>query len=83
MPPWGMAVIFGGLGAVAAWAIYCDLRAGVSGDSLYRFREDTNPVGFAAIIGGKLFVLAFGVAQILYATGLGDDPMVLLRKIFG
>jgi hypothetical protein len=83
MPPWGMAVIFGGLAAVAAWAIWRDFKTGVSGDSLYRFREDTNPVGFAAVICGKLFVLAFGVAQILYAAGLGDDPMVLLRKIFG
>ena len=42
-----------------------------------------NPLGFAAIIGGKLFVLAFGVAQILYVAGLGDDPMLLLRKLLG
>jgi hypothetical protein len=83
MPPWGMAAIFGGLAAVAAWAIWRDLKVGIAGDGLYRFREDANPLGFAAIIGGKLFVLAFGVAQILYAAGLGDDPMLLLRKLFG
>ena len=83
MPAWGMAVLFGLLAAVAAWAIWRDLRAGISGDDLYRFREDTNPLSFAAMIGGKLFVLAFGVAQILYAAGWGDDPMLLLRRIFG
>jgi hypothetical protein len=83
MPVWGMAALLGLLGAVAGWAIWRDLKAGISGDDLYRFREDSNPLGFAAMIAGKLFVLAFGVAQILYAAGWGDDPMLLLRKIFG
>ncbi|MEO8894494.1 MAG: hypothetical protein ABI450_01285 [Rhizomicrobium sp.] len=76
-------MIFGGLAAVAAWAIQRDLRIGVARDSIYTFRADENPIGFAAAIAGKAFVVAFGVAQILYALGLGDDPMALLRKIFG
>jgi hypothetical protein len=78
-----MAAIFGALGAVAAWAIRHDLRAGVSGDGLYRFDRDTHPLGFAAIIAGKAFVVAFGMAEILFAAGLGDDPMLLLRRLFG
>ena len=78
--PW-IALIFGGLAVVAGWAIYRDLKVGISGDGMYRFREDGNQVGYAALIGGKIFVLAFGVAEILFTIGLGDDPM-LLRQIF-
>jgi hypothetical protein len=83
MPVWGMAAIFGILGAIAAWTIRRDLAIGVTGDGLYTFRQDTSPVGFAAVIAGKAFVVAFAIAEILYAAGLGDDPMVLLRRLFG
>ena len=78
-----MAAIFGLLGAVAAWAIWRDLETGVSWDSLYRFRADTNPLGFGAVIAGKVFVMGFGIAEILHAFGLIGDPMLVLRALFG
>jgi hypothetical protein len=83
MSPVGMAVIFGGLAAIAAWRIHVDLKIGIARDSIYTFRADDNPIGFGAVIAGKALVVAFGVAEILYALGLGDDPMTLLRKFLG
>jgi hypothetical protein len=32
---------------------------------------------------GKLFVLGFGIAEILHALNLCGDPMVPLRALFG
>jgi hypothetical protein len=54
------------------------LRAG-----LYHFRRDESPLGFAAVMAGKLFVLGFGIAEILRALKLCGDPMAPLRALFG
>jgi len=78
-----LVVVFGLLAVIAGFAIRRDLKTGISGDGLYRFRADSNPLGFGAIIAGKGFVLCLGAAEILHVLGLGEDPMALLRRIFG
>jgi uncharacterized membrane protein YfcA len=83
MSPAFMAALFGLLAVVAAWSILRDLLAGVAQDELYKFRVSENPAGFLAIIGGKVFVVGFGIAMILYACGLIGDPMKALRTLLG
>jgi hypothetical protein len=79
----GMAVIFGLLAAAAGYGLWRDFATGVASDDVYRFREDQSPAGFWAITAGKLFVLGFGIAEILHAFGLCGDPMAPLRALFG
>jgi hypothetical protein len=79
----GIAVIFGLLAAAAAYGIRQALVTGVAGDGLYNFDRDESPLGFAAVMAGKFFVLGFGIAEILHALGLCGDPMVPLRALFG
>jgi len=81
MPPAFNAVIFGLLAVVAAWSILHDLQSGVAQDDLYRFSSDANPIGYLAIIGGKLFVVGFGIATIFYACGLAGDPLKAPRGL--
>ncbi len=83
MPAWMLALVFAGLAAAAAWGLRADLSSGVAGDDLYRFRADDNPTGYAAIVVGKLLVIAFGLAEIAHALGLLADPLLLLRRLFG
>lgn len=83
MSPAFMAALFGLLAAIAAWSIMRDLAAGVARDELYSFAVSRNPIGFLAVIGGKAFVVGFGIAMILYACGLVGDPMKPLRTLFG
>ena len=83
MPPAISAVIFSFIAAVAAWSILRDLAAGMAQDDLYRFEADANPIGFLAVIGGKVFAIGFGVAMILYACGLAGDPLKALRSFLG
>jgi hypothetical protein len=78
-----MAALFGLLAVVAAWSIARDLAAGVAQDDLYSFAVNRNPIGFLAVIGGKVFVVGFGIAMILYACGLVGDPMKALRTLLG
>ena len=83
MSPTGIAVIFGILAAAAGYGLWRDVKTGVARDEIYSFRRDENPVGFMATMAGKLFVMAFGVAEILHAMNLCGDPMVPLRSLFG
>jgi hypothetical protein len=83
MSPTGIAIVFGLLAAAAAYGIRQALITGVAGDGLYRFQRDESPLGFAAVMAGKLFVLGFGIAEILHALNLCGDPMVPLRALFG
>jgi hypothetical protein len=83
MPPAVMAIVFGLLAAAAAFGIRQGLVKGVAGDGLYHFRRDESPLGFAAVMAGKLFVLGFGIAEILHALKLRGDPMAPLRVLFG
>jgi hypothetical protein len=83
MSPTGIAIVFGLLAAAAAYGIRRALITGVAGDGLYRFQRDESPLGFAAVMAGKLFVLGFGIAEILHALNLCGDPMVPLRALFG
>jgi hypothetical protein len=78
-----MAIIFGILGAAAAYGLWRGHKTGVAGDGLYSFDQDENPIGYAAVMAGKLFVLGFGIAEILHALNLCGDPMAPLRAIFG
>jgi hypothetical protein len=83
MPPWFIALIFTLLGIIAAGAIRNSLSSGIAGNGLYRFDVNTNPLGFAAIIAGKAFVMVFAIAEILHAFGVTGDPGLMLRALFG
>jgi hypothetical protein len=83
MSPTIMALIFGLLAAAAAYGLWRDFATGVASDEIYTFREDESPAGFTAVTAGKMFVLAFGIAEILHACGLCGDPLVPLRALFG
>lgn len=80
MPPLVMALIFGGLALLAGWSIRHDFVTGVASDDLYRFGSDDNPLGFAAIVAGKVFIIGFGAAEVLFACGLIGDPVLALRS---
>ena len=83
MSPAGMAVIFGILAAAAGYGLWRDMKSGVARDEIYSFERDKSPVGFMATMAGKLFVVVFGLAEILHAMNLCGDPMVPLRALFG
>ena len=83
MPAWFMAVLFGGLAAAAIYGLRRDFVTGVASDDLYRSNRNEQPTGFAAIVAGKLLVVAFGAAEIAHALGLMDDPLLMLRRLFG
>jgi len=82
MPPIVMVLVFGALALVAIWAIGRDLRSGISGDSLYRFRADTNPFWFAFMIAAKMAAVLLCAAIILDALGY-PAPMSMIKAIFG
>jgi len=82
MSPTGMAAIFGLLASAAGYGLWRDFATGTASDELYRFREDESPMGFWAVVTGKVFVLGFGIAEILHAFNLCGDPMAPLRALF-
>jgi hypothetical protein len=79
MPPYVMALVFGALGLIAAWAIRRDLRSGWLMDGIYTVRRDDNPLWFAGMIVFKVGVVCFGVAEILFACGLIGDPFLAIK----
>jgi hypothetical protein len=83
MPPWFMALIFGPLALVAGWALVRDIQSGRSGDDIWRFNADTNPAGYASLLAGKVFVLAYGIATVTWAMGFNDNPFLLLKATLG
>ena len=83
MSPAGMAVIFGMLAAAAAYGLWRDFNSGVASDDLYRFERKQSPAGYMAVISGKIFVVGFGIAEVLHALNLCGDPMPTLRTLFG
>ena len=82
MPPIVMVLVFGALALVAIWAIRRDLRTGISGDSIYRFRADTNPFWFTFMIAAKLAAVLLCAAIILEALGF-SAPMSMIKGIVG
>ena len=82
MPPIVMMLVFGTFGLIAVWAIQRDLKRGISNDSLYRFRADTNPFGFVLLIAGKVGVVLLCVAIILEAAGIAG-PLAMIKSPFG
>ncbi len=82
MPPSIVAVIFGALALVVGWAIRKDLSTGVSGDSPYRSNVAENPVGYSLMILTKAAVVVFGVAEILHAFGMIEDPIRIIQAAF-
>jgi hypothetical protein len=83
MSPAGMAAIFGLLAAAAAYGLWRDFSTGVASDDLYRFELKDSPAGYMAVTAGKIFVVGFGVAEVLHALNLCGDPMPTLRGLFG
>jgi hypothetical protein len=83
MPPWIMALIFGSLALFAGWALVRDIRSGQSGDDIWRFNVDSNPAGYALLLAGKVFVLAYGIATVTWALGLNDNPFLMLKAALG
>jgi hypothetical protein len=83
MRPTVIALVFGVLAACAVYGLHRGLVTGVAGDGMYQFDRDESPLGYALMIAGKLTVLVFCLAEILHAMNLCDDPMALLRPLFG
>lgn len=82
MSPAIITLVFAPLAILAVWSIMRDFAIGIAQDEIYRFRADTNPTGFLVVIGGKIFVIVFGIAMILHAYGFIGDPVKALRPIF-
>jgi hypothetical protein len=82
MPPGVMVLVFGALAVVAIWAIRRDLRTGVSGDSIYRVRADTNPFWFAFMIVPKISGVLLCAAIILDALDY-PTPRSMIKGVVG
>lgn len=78
-----IVAIFVPLAILAGWSILGDLRTGVARDELYSFAVGDNPIGFLAVICGKLFVIGFGIAMVLHACGLPADPVAAMKAFLG
>jgi hypothetical protein len=83
MSPTGMAILFGLLAVAAGYGLWRSFTTGVTSDEIYTFREDEEPAGFMMVTAGKMFVMAFGIAEVLHAFGLCGDPMEPFRALFG
>ncbi|RAZ90450.1 hypothetical protein DPM33_13080 [Mesorhizobium hawassense] len=83
MPQWFTATVFGLLALAGVWGICRSLSSGVAYDDIYRFEIDSNPLGFAFTIASRVLIVAFAIAMVLHALGFIDDPMSMLRSMFG
>lgn len=83
MSPAVNGLIFAAIGACAAYGLRKDVRAGVAQDRIYSFGREKNPLGFAAILAGKVIVLALCLAEVLHAMNLCGDPMTWPNRLFG
>jgi hypothetical protein len=81
MPPAFMAVLFGGLAAIALWSVQRDLHTGWIRDEVWTFTASANPTGFGAAVAGRLLVAVLCVAEVLHALGLARDPFAAMRAM--
>lgn len=80
MPSVVLALIFTPLVLLCAWSILRAIHSGEIRDEIWSFQADTSPSGFAIAIAGRGLVMAFGVAEVLYAFGLSENPIVLFKS---
>jgi len=83
MKPIVVFLLFGFLAACAGYGLHRGSVTGVAGDGMYQFDREESPLGYTMVMAGKLTVLIFCLAEILHAMNLCDDPMALLRPLFG
>jgi hypothetical protein len=79
MQPAYVALIFSVLAACAGFGIVKSWRTGVATDT-FTYRRDENPILFMLVILGRVFVIAFAVAETMYALGLTGDPITALHS---
>jgi len=80
MPPFVLALA---IGACALYGLRQDLVTGIARDEIYRFNREESPLGYNAVLIGKLLVLGFWAAEVLHAVNLCSDPVDWLRPLFG
>ena len=83
MSPIWMAVVFGTLGAIAAWSLVRAVTVGKISSEGITFDADANPVAYPASLAGRGFVVAFGIAEVAHAFGLTGDPFLTLKAWLG
>ena len=83
MKPTVTVLLFGFLAACAVYGLHRGSVTGVAGDSMYRFDREESPLGYTMVMAGKVAVLIFCLAEILHVMNLCDDPVALLRPLFG
>ena len=79
MPPYVIALVFSGFAVIAGWTIRKACITGEIGGSMYHYKIDANPVGFAMAILLRVGIIAFAGAEIAYACGLIGDPILAIQ----
>jgi hypothetical protein len=78
-----MAIIFGGLGLIAAWSLVRAVNTGKIRSKGFTFNPDANPIGYPASLAGRGLIVAFGIAEVAHAFGLTGDPFLTLKAWLG
>jgi hypothetical protein len=81
MPAGYVALIWGAFAILAVFGIWRDLQQGWARSAGWRFYADKNPVGYSLAIGGRAFVIALGVTEVLHAFRLAPDPILAMRTL--
>jgi hypothetical protein len=81
MPLWVTATVMGVLGVLAACRLGHDLRRGVSSSEVREYRVDENPTGYWVSIGGLMFAVFLGAAEVLHAFELMGDPILAINNV--
>ena len=81
MPAGYVALIFCALAIAAVFGIRRDLERGWARSGGFRYYADKSPIGYWLSVGGRAFVIALAVAEVLYALGLAPDPLVVMRSL--
>jgi hypothetical protein len=81
VPPWVTATVIGFFGVLAAWRLACDLRRGVSSSEVREYRVGENPTGYWVSIGGLMFIVFLGAAEVLHAFGLMGEPIATINAM--
>jgi hypothetical protein len=81
MPHYFIALVFSGFAMIAAWGIRKACIIGEIGGSMYHYKIDANPIGFAIAILLRVGIIAFAGADIAYACGLIGDPILAIQQV--
>jgi hypothetical protein len=76
-----IARVFTSLGVIAPGRSGVRHPSGMAGTGLYRFDVNTSPLGSAAILAGKAFVIVFAIAEIPHARDLAGSRADAARAV--